>query len=346
MSFTRHDSKVYHWPDGIAVRVTIDRLWDVQSPPYVNVLDFSYIGQQTVWAKGYNAFDPDFTYYPGPLRFDGENRTEYAMNKAIESFYSQVGDQSSWGTNLAEAEQSVSTVERRGLQLFKFASALRKGNFSQAAKILEIGKPKNLKSGAKTFANNFLEYHFGWEPAMQDIHDALDTMGKADFGVRKIVGHGSGRDTQHTRADLGDRITTFDQNWHFTAKVGANIQISNDVTFLASQLGLANPASVAWDLVPYSFVVDWFTNVGSVLQSVTGLIGLDVKQKYTVLVQEGYRTDSSQAKDGSIAVSAGYKNILIDRGEGIPIETLVLKPFKGFSPIRGLTAISLLLQKL
>lgn len=40
-------------------------------------------------------------------------------------------------------------------------------------------------------------------------------------------------------------------------------------------LGLLNPALLWWELLPYSFVVDWFLPVGDVLTSLTAGIGMD-----------------------------------------------------------------------
>ena len=42
------------------------------------------------------------------------------------------------------------------------------------------------------------------------------------------------------------------------------------------QLGFDNPALIAYELMPYSFVVDWFYNIGDYLQSQTALAGLSV----------------------------------------------------------------------
>ena len=36
---------------------------------------------------------------------------------------------------------------------------------------------------------------------------------------------------------------------------------------MARQLGLADPATVVWELIPYSFVVDWFIPIGSYLEN-------------------------------------------------------------------------------
>lgn len=35
----------------------------------------------------------------------------------------------------------------------------------------------------------------------------------------------------------------------------------------ARQLGLVDPATVVWELIPYSFVVDWFLPIGSYLEN-------------------------------------------------------------------------------
>lgn len=42
----------------------------------------------------------------------------------------------------------------------------------------------------------------------------------------------------------------------------------------ASQYGLNNPSLIAWELVPYSFVVDWFLPVGDYLERLGAFSGL------------------------------------------------------------------------
>jgi hypothetical protein len=72
------------------------------------------------------------------------------------------------------------------------------------------------------------------------------------------------------------------------------------------QLGLTNPALVAWELVPFSFVFDWFIQVGDWLTGLTALQGVTVRRimlhhvenfgwsvtfPHTVRVLNGFRYD-------------------------------------------------------
>ena len=52
--------------------------------------------------------------------------------------------------------------------------------------------------------------------------------------------------------------------------------ISSPNSLKANQLGLVNPASVAWELIPFSFLVDWFLPVGKFLESYTDTVGMQL----------------------------------------------------------------------
>lgn len=341
-----------HWPNGVFKGAT-ERWWERQSVPYVSALPFRFSSSYVLSASNYNPYNPDGIWYIPPSSVNNY-RSQDLYNEAYEKLMSELGNQSSWGTNLAEAEQSCSTVERRLLQLGQFAGALRDRNFFGAAKALKSAIIPPGVSAKKSFADNFLEWHFGWEPAIQDVHDACQTMSKADFGTRRVMGSAS-RSVSEIYApsdypSLRRYVASGSARW----KVGAHVRITNDSAYLASQMGLVNPLTVAWDLVPYSFVVDWFANVSQVLGSVTGFVGLTVQLAYNTQVQDvnlQFRgTDPwYNPTTGSTEIytsSFSQKSFYVERNPGIPGPALALKPFKGFSPVRGLTAASLLLQKL
>ncbi len=63
--------------------------------------------------------------------------------------------------------------------------------------------------------------------------------------------------------------------------MGCEVTISNPNLYLANNLGLANPAIVVWELIPFSFVVDWFVTVGQFLENGSAWLGLTVTKPYT-----------------------------------------------------------------
>lgn len=46
---------------------------------------------------------------------------------------------------------------------------------------------------------------------------------------------------------------------------------------IPTHLGLNDPLSILWELLPYSFVLDWFVPIGSFLKSYEGLSGVDAE---------------------------------------------------------------------
>lgn len=63
---------------------------------------------------------------------------------------------------------------------------------------------------------------------------------------------------------------------------------------VATQYGIANPALVLWEMVPFSFAVDWFLDIGGYLESLGALNGL--------VIDDYWRTYG-----GSIHIVQSYK---------------------------------------
>lgn len=60
----------------------------------------------------------------------------------------------------------------------------------------------------------------------------------------------------------------------FTSLVRFDFAIGNPALHAAAQLGLINPVNLAWNLLPYSFVVDWFLPVDGFLSALSAPWGL------------------------------------------------------------------------
>lgn len=141
-------------------------------------------------------------------------------------------------------------------------------------------------------ANDFLEGEFGWLPLVSDIHAALTSVcGDAippQWCRASARFSDSWTETTYQSGSVSNR-RVFTGNSRCT--IGAKVEIGNPNLWLANRLGIINPAVVAWDLVPWSFVVNMFVNVNQVLESLTDLVGLEitnesVTRSSTVLVED------------------------------------------------------------
>jgi hypothetical protein len=198
--------------------------------------------------------------------------------------------------------------------------------------------PKGLRATPKAFANNWLAFHFGWEPLIQDIGNGIETMSKP-YPPAKVYGKGSHRATEAFYSNPG-QFWTFQQN-DITSrcKTGCTVRVDNPNLFVAQQLGFINPLSIAWELVPFSFVVDWFANVGQILGQFSEFAGLSLSETYKTHFQVVKGTDTwyygqTQTKQG----------VHVIRSLSIATASLRLRPWKGVSTTRAATAVSLLVQ--
>lgn len=130
----------------------------------------------------------------------------------------------------------------------------------------------------------------------------------------------------------------------------ARVEVADPNARLASQLGFVNPAVVAWELVPFSFVVDWFVNVGDVLSSYTDFLGFKFLESSVTSFNKDRVTTYYQSIDygkpvGVVRKSGEFEAVNVKRQVGpIPGPSLAVKPPWVLSSRRGLAAISLLIQ--
>lgn len=179
----------------------------------------------------------------------------------------------SLGVTLASWRQSRQMIVDRAKKLNQALDVTLtnlQDNPSKAARLRKKRRRKEL------LADDVLEYKFGWAPLFEDFHSALSTV--CSDAVPPEWVRGRGKDQQSW--SHVERTSTF-FNIHtcsatLTTTYGAKVLINNENAWLLNRMGLINPATVVWDLVPWSFVVNMFVNVNSMISSVTDTVGLDV----------------------------------------------------------------------
>lgn len=200
--------------------------------------------------------------------------------KANSKMLSKLKDQSiNVAVALAEGKQSVNTIVNTAKKLAAAGVAARQGNWRLAAQALGEGESlTNRKRLGKhrSLAGNWLELQYGWMPLLSDIYGAAEQLAKYSYVPIRVkqtaVSKADRTEKEEFERYLQHGYTTIDTVQAVKLVVwfthtGSNIE-------LPAALGLTNPLSVAWELVPYSFVVDWFLPVGNYLNNLDSTLGL------------------------------------------------------------------------
>lgn len=195
--------------------------------------------------------------------------------------------------------QTVNTVAKRIGQLTQAFLALKRGKWKQFKR--HLGLSKSLKRpGARKFEDVpglWLEYSFGWVPLVSDVYTILNnTFEPPRNKVEAVYKVNSQRPfNRESRAyvQYGD-LSVFH-------RCTATVEVSVDVPALSaiSQYGINNPLAVAWELVPYSFVVDWFLPVGDYIEQLGATAGLSLTSYSSTLTSRyilSYENDINKSQ--------------------------------------------------
>lgn len=230
-------------------------------------------------------------YGPADWVFGGykKSRKESSYNDAItaaSTAYRKLGEgRFNAALNLAEFGQTASMVAKRARQLAEAAACMARGDASGLHRALGLPAPSRSeradlnRSSPDRLADNWLEYNYGWKPLVQDVYNAVESYQKG------ITGKGSRiRVAQHYGAPPPPRRPPgYDPYSYKDPTVGRHVgrssaQFSGTVTNSRArtlqELGFLNPALLAWEKLPYSFVVDWFLPIGDLLAGLTAGAGL------------------------------------------------------------------------
>jgi hypothetical protein len=216
---------------------------------------------------------------------------------------------------------------------------------------------RGIKSFLKESTGGYLGYRYGIKPLVQDVHSVLRGM-KAGTGSIRQTTRASVRQFRYETSELVHRdsalILNFHQQWWDEVEIRA-MSLDEYVRTALSNLGLSTKGLITlpWELTSYSFVLDWFLNVGDFIGAMTPAIGWENKgscvtitRKRTLVVgptscnpAAGWSVDT--APSGSYKVTHTSKV----RSPGLSPGVVVRSDFRFSNATRCLDAFSLLMQR-
>lgn len=236
-------------------------------------------GDQSV----YSGPDPDGFGSTGYLSITDSYRSssvDRLKNKCLEKIKDQ---KINLGVFFAEREKLFSMIADTARTFAKAYNQLRAGKVANAARTLNVGLRPSVtrKKGA---ANQWLQLQYGWRPLLNDIHGAAEDLAnylyRYEPPLKKVVASATYSESDYVDSAPGDLTTSLRK---VEGKITAGYYYTVDVqaSWWLGHLGLTNPASIAWEVVPYSFVVDWFLPVGNYLNCLDATLGCSFRDGFT-----------------------------------------------------------------
>lgn len=163
------------------------------------------------------------------------------------------------GVALAEARTTARMIGSTAERIARMVNDFKAKN---PKKIWEA-----VKRGGRKIPSSYLEMSYGWSPLLQDVLGSAEALAEAqNLGRRfSVVVKGAASSTsRHSRREewpgLYDLV--YDGVISHRVEVVLRFDLPANMLDSLSSLGLTNPLAIQYELVPYSFVLDWFLPIG------------------------------------------------------------------------------------
>lgn len=270
----------------------------------------------------------------------------------LEKLRSQIaGSSFNAGVTLAEGKESLRMISQSATKVYHSLRLLKRGRWGEARHALtgegSLRRTKaydhpdwiddvafnkrdaRLRQYDRDLSANWLELQYGWLPLLKDVKEA------SEFLAHKYSAPLQQRYVVRRRISTRGPVNSSSPN---------DFEFSNSQKMVSQQLimyvrekntvalaGLLDPLSVAWELTPWSFVIDWFIPVGNYLQArglAQALTGLAVQSTFSRSVFAGLRAKPSNGSNfasqwtltsGHDAIKSEYYSVSRSIGNGLSV---------------------------
>jgi len=270
-------------------------------------------------------------------------------NRALQNVRLKVKDQSfNAAQAFAEREQTAQLVGGALRQVWRLYQDVRHARGQRAFDRMMSLIP-SVDHDSKELSRAVLQFNYGVRPLAQDIFGACDALDKAHNGVW-INTYKSRVQEKYNLGRLrgtGSSTALASGEVFYGAMARLDVVPGNNALKTAASLGLTNPASLAWELLPFSFVIDWAYPLGDYFSQFDALAGVEVKgysMSCLTKVRVKYNGRKPEGVDQTVNWDSYFRKTRLDRTAGlsVPFATLpsVKDPFNSKQHV--LNALALL----
>jgi hypothetical protein len=218
------------------------------------------------------------------------------------------------GVAYAERATTAQLVGDTAFRFARAAMALKKGNFREVARQLDIPRSRKLLNRrVRNVPKEWLGLQYAWKPLLSDIYGASKQLQGRPFSDWVVTVKGTAVDQiDNVVYDPGGDPSVA-SNYRHTGFKGVKVRLdyipTDKWTHEIASLGLTNPLLIAWELVPFSFVVDWVLPIGDWLNTLDATLGYTfLSGSYTERCQLWQQvTPSHPSKWGNGRIFADYE---------------------------------------
>jgi hypothetical protein len=336
-----HTNLVIHWRQNIAARNSATN--PMSGVKYVVHGDrFETIGATLIDSGNGSRVRSELRGYLGLISAPGEGLVADCLakadNQAAQRYYNSIrsAQRSIQGlVTLGEIGQALRMIRHPGESLFRGM-----GDYLGAVKKRTRGRALTPRTKRRIAGDTWLEYSFGWIPLISDVKAGAEGLAQESMRLMEVTpirGYGSASNTTFY-GDYGaisqlflrlnrqkiTNVTRADVRYH--GMVGNN---PADWDRRLSRFGFSPSDFVpaVWELIPYSFLVDYFTNIGGIISAFsTDTSGLKWAEKGTRTSSRNYlgrvslSLDATNSQQRYVDIvdptggSNGYEIVRVTRG--------------------------------
>lgn len=260
-----------------------------------------------------------------PTRYASAGLTSRVDYKALLRMYDEIPiATSNLALLYAERKSTMEGLAQALGGIVKCMREVRKGKVPEM--FMNISELKNRKK----FTGAWLNYTYGIAPFAADIYGIANT----DPIAQIVYCKGKANESEEFSSDTYMAGGKYSRTYKF------GLSLKDPLVASLAQTGMLNPALIAWELTPFSFMADWLLPVGPYLEMLTATSGYN---KHNGSITTFWEYEGNAWSNNSSATHYTYLRQIKRQTQIFPSPPL--PRFKNpVSPVHALNALSIIHQ--